>query len=121
MTNYLRLALALVQGDKQKANIIRNEKLSKSALKGQLAALDGMKINQEMKVEKCEEEVKNAILNIQGEEVHLIASSESWIDNVRRAKNALKKAKEDLEDIETSIQDWTDLSNGEYYQEAAGE
>lgn len=119
MINYIKLGLAVIKGDKDQANLIRNERLSKSAINGQLAALEGKKINQEMQIEKCTEDVKNAVLNIKGESVSLISSSEEWIANVKRAKNALVQAEEELEQIEESIAEWEALASGEYYQEVA--
>lgn len=121
MTNYVKLAIALLKGDKAEVTMLRNERLSQQALKGQISALEGKKINQEIDVERCKDNVKNAILNIHGEEAVLISSSEAWINNVKSAKNALKDSEDKLEEIDASIEEWTAMMNGEYYQQAVEE
>jgi hypothetical protein len=59
--------LAIVTGDKAQANAIKNEKLSKAAIKGQVSALEGQIVHDEMAVEKAEENYKTTILLIDSE------------------------------------------------------
>lgn len=118
MTKFVQLALAILKGDKAEATTIRNEKLAKSAINGQLAALEGKKTNLEMDVETAEEGVRDAILNIKGESPVLISSAEGYIDSVKRAKNSLTAKKEDLQQINDSIEEWNALKDGEYFQVA---
>jgi hypothetical protein len=75
-----------------------------SALEGQIAALKGVKVDQENEVEEAEEALQNAVYP-----TSIPAKSEDYCREILRAQSNLDDAKANLEATETSIEYFSNL------------
>lgn len=127
ISKYVSQVIAYFNDDKVKVIAIRNERLSKSALKGQLATLDGLKESREVALEGAQQNYKDTVLNVSqnshtgyhlaGAEKQpvLITDAQAYIQRVKNAQDALNTAKEQLETTNESIAYWNALLNNKDY------
>ena len=94
MESYIEEAVALIKGDDAKAIAAKNWRISVSAFKVQLAAMEGNLISKEDKVENAKEVLKKALYN----NGVLIGDNQGdiYIQNQIDAQNKVEQAEKEL-------------------------
>lgn len=98
MTNYMKEILARLKSDDAAVIAAKNERKSNSALKGQIAALEAKKVDDESAVEDAEEALKVAKFP-----TSVITDNSSYIRNIKQAEENLASKKETLTSTTESI------------------
>lgn len=96
--SYVKQVLAQLTGDQAAATAERNYRMSKAALKGQIASLQCDEVRQENVVSQKEENLLRATYPATP-----INDMEQYVKGVRYAQIALDDAKKDLENVKHSI------------------
>lgn len=104
VSNFIKQVIAMAKGDEATVIAAKNERKAISSLKGQIASLEGKKVDAENAVEEAKEALHAAKFpTVQ------IADSKHYLDNIRTKKAAVDAAQEELDAIEDSIEYWTEL------------
>ncbi len=109
VSKFVQEVIAKLTGDTDKAIALKNERLAKASIKGQLSALEGQLVEAEVKVENAQEKLNNAIYP-----TVLIESQQGYCNNIEGAQENLNEAKEELEDIQSSIKYFNDLLESKF-------
>lgn len=96
--HFVQEVLAQLTGDKDNKVAHRNARMAISAVKGQIASLEGAKVKAENNVELAETKLHEASYPIKE-----LVDVDSYISQLSRKKNELSEAKEKLEQIEETI------------------
>lgn len=106
VTNFIKQVTAQLTGDQNVVIATKNARKADSALLGQLAALNSKSVDLESLVEDAQE-----ALYLAKYPKTLITDNSSFLNNVKRASEALETAKENLANVEESIAFFTALQN----------
>lgn len=98
LSKFVQATIAFITGDTDTATALKNERLGKASIKGQLSALEGALVNAEVKVETSKEALEKAIYP-----TSLISNQEAYYRNIVSAQEKLTVAEEELEAIKDSI------------------
>lgn len=109
LSKFVQATIAFITGDTDTAIALKNERQSKSAIKGQISALEGALINAETKVEVAEEALEKAI-----HPTTLITCHSTYYKNVIKAQEALDDANEELQSVLASKQYAEDLLSNKF-------
>ena len=94
LSKFVQATIAFITGDTDTAIALKNERQSKSAIKGQISALEGALINAETKVEVAEEALERAI-----HPTSLITDHSTYYRNIVKAQQDLDDANEELQAV----------------------
>ena len=94
LSKFVQATIAFITGDTDTAIALKNERQSKSAIKGQISALEGALINAETKVEVAEEALEKAI-----HPTALITDHSAYYRNIVRAQQNLDEANSELDAV----------------------
>ena len=91
LSKFVAATMAFLTGDTDTALALKNERLAKAAIKGQLSALEGELVNNEVAVEAAVEAFDKAVCPSK-----LISSQEGYVNGVLDAKESLDSAEATL-------------------------
>lgn len=94
LSKFVQATLSFITGDTDTAIALKNERQSKSAIKGQISALEGALINAETRVEVAEEALERAI-----HPTTLITDHSTYYRNIVKAQEELDMAESQLQDV----------------------
>lgn len=97
LSKFVQATIAFITGDTDTAIALKNERQSRSAIKGQISALEGALINAETKVEAAEEALEKAI-----HPTALITDHSVYYRSVIKAQQALDDANIELQEVVAS-------------------
>jgi hypothetical protein len=103
LSSYVKQALALVTGDDQTAQAIKNERKVTSYITSQISSLRSKRVDLEDKLETAEENLKNAKYSIKDGKVVPVPNAETYLYNLKEAKAAVEAVTESIEDVDSSI------------------
>lgn len=112
LKSFVKETVARLTGDSTEVIAQQNYRKATSALTSQIAQLNYKKVDAEQKVENAKEALKEAKYP-----TSLIQDGSSYLDNINNAYFALETAKEELEQIEESI-DYYETLQEEFEAEA---
>jgi hypothetical protein len=98
-SKFVQSTIALLTGDTDTALALKNERLASAAIKGQLSALEGELVKNEVAVENAEDALKKSIYP-----TSLISNQESYVDGVLSAQEKLDEAVEKLDSTKKTIE-----------------
>ncbi len=98
VSKFVAATIAFLTGDTDTATALKNERLAKASIKGQLSALEGALVEAEVNVDNAKEKLIKAIYPTE-----LIQSQSGYYKNVVGSQEALNYAEEKLKDIQESI------------------
>ena len=98
LSKFVAATLAFITGDTDTAVALKNERLGKASIKGQLSALEGALVNAEVNVEIGKDELARAI-----HPTTLITNQQYYYQNIIAKQELLNKAEEELVDIHLAI------------------
>ena len=98
LSKFVQATMAFLTGDTDTALALKNERLAKAAIKGQLSALEGQLVNDEVDLDSATEGFNKAF-----NPTSLISSQEGYINNLLTAKESLTKAETKLEKTKKTI------------------
>lgn len=98
LSKFVAATIAFITGDTDTTTALKNERLAKAAIKGQLSALEGALVNAEVKVESSREILEKKIYP-----VAQIKDQQTYYNEIIEAQKALNAAEKELADIEASI------------------
>lgn len=98
MNSFVKQVLAQLTGDQDTAVAQRNYRTSKALVRGQISALETLKIRQEVAVEKAEETL------VKTKYPKLPVNDDNYIANVEEAQSHLDCLKDELNDTNHSIE-----------------
>lgn len=99
LSKFVQATIAFITGDTDTVVALKNERLAKASIKGQLSALEGALVNAEVAVESAKDNLEKAIYP-----TSLITSQQYYYENIVDAQNQLDRAEEELADIVASIE-----------------
>ena len=109
LSKFVAATIAFITGDTDTAVALKNERLGRASIKGQLSALEGALVNAEVNVETAKENLEKAIYP-----TVLISNQQSYYSNIIRAQEALTDAQDGLDDILLAINYATNLLNEKF-------
>ena len=109
LSKFVAATIAFITGDTDTEVALKNERLGKASIKGQLSALEGSLVNAEVNVETAKENLEKAIYP-----TVLISNQQSYYSNIIRAQEALTDAQDGLDDILLAINYATNLLNEKF-------
>lgn len=98
MKSYVKETLARLTGDNNEVVAQKNYRKATSILNGQIAALKAKQVDAEGVLEEAEEQLKSAKFPAE-----LITRGDSYIATLNNRKEQVAVAKQDLEDVKSSI------------------
>lgn len=98
MKSYVKETLARLTGDNNEVVAQKNYRKASSILNGQIAALKAKQVDSEGVLEEAQENLKAAKFPSE-----LITRGESYIEQLNYAKERVKDAQQDLDDVKASI------------------
>ena len=98
LSKFVTATVAFLTGDTDTTLALKNERLAKAAIKGQLSALEGQLVTNEVKHENAKEALEKAI-----HPTSLISNQESYVVNILDAEEKLNEALETLKATQTTI------------------
>lgn len=98
VSKFVEATLAFLTGDTDKAVALKNERLAKAAIKGQLSALEGVLVNEEVTLENAKETLEKTI-----QPTSLISSQEGYVKGVLQAQERVNDATDKLEATKSTI------------------
>jgi len=98
LSKFVAATVAFITGDTNTAVALKNERLGKASIKGQLSALEGALVNAEVDVETAKDNLEKAIYP-----TTLITNQQYYYQNIVAKQEALNSAQEALVDIELAI------------------
>jgi len=98
LSKFVQATMAFLTGDTDTALALKNERLAKAAIRGQLSALEGQLVNDEVELDLANENFNKSFTP-----KTLIASQEGYIDNLLTARENLTKAEAKLEKTKKTI------------------
>lgn len=104
VSKFVQETIAYITGDTDKAVALKNERLAKSAIKGQISALEGALVEAEVNVENAQENLKKATYPSE-----LISSAQGYYNRILGCQEALDDCMSDLEDLQDSLKYAQDL------------
>lgn len=99
LSKFVAATIAFITGDTDTMVALKNERLAKASIKGQLSALEGSLVNAEVEVETAKDNLEKAIYP-----TYLITNQQAYYENIVDAQNQLDFAEQNLEDIIASIE-----------------
>ncbi len=109
LSKFVAATIAFLTGDTDTTLAIKNERLAKAAIKGQLSALEGALVEAEVNLDNTKENLSKAI-----HPSTQIQDAGGYYRNVVDAQEYLKEAEERLENTKLSIQNAEDLLKNEF-------
>ena len=109
LSKFVAATIAFITGDTDTAVALKNERLGRASIKGQLSALEGALVNAEVNVETAKENLEKAIYP-----TVLISNQQNYYSNIIRAQEALTDAQDGLDDILLAINYATNLLNEKF-------
>lgn len=109
LTSFGKEVVARIKGDDAEALAQANERKGRSAYKGQVSSLESRIVDLEDKVTEATE-----ALAVAKYPTTKITDSQSYINNVRRAKEALTAAEEELEQTKESLEFYQGILDNEF-------
>lgn len=98
VSKFVEIVVAKLTGDKAKETAIRNEKLAKAAIKGQISALEAKLVKDELALEQAEEALEEAIYPSD-----LIKDAEAYIRGIKVASDYVDELKAVVDATQDSI------------------
>ena len=98
LSKFVKATVAFLTGDSDTTLALKNERLAKASIKGQLSALEGQLVTNEVKVENAKEALEKAT-----HPTTLISDQERYVKNILDAEETLRAAKETLESTQSTI------------------
>ena len=98
LSKFVAEVVARLTGDTDTVTALKNERLAKASIKGQISALEGALVNAEVEVSNAEDKLFNAIYP-----TILIANQAGYYKTIIGAKEQLKEAEEVLSNTKESI------------------
>jgi hypothetical protein len=89
VSKFVQATIAFLTGDSDTATALKNERLAKASINGQLSALQGSLVNVEVEVENAKENLIKAIYP-----TTLISNQQGYYNNVIGAQERLTEAEE---------------------------
>ena len=109
LSKFVIATVAFLTGDTDTTLAIKNERLAKAAIKGQLSALEGALVEAEVNLDNAKEGLAKAIHpTIQ------ISDAGQYYKNIVKAQESLKDAEERLENTKHSIKNAEGLLSNEF-------
>lgn len=105
LSKFVQATVAFLTGDTDTTLALKNERLASAAIRGQLSALEGELVNNEVAVEKAQEDFKKAIYP-----TSLITNQETYVAGILSAQERLDEATEKLDSTKKTIDYLKDLS-----------
>lgn len=99
LSKFVQATVALLTGDTDKTLALKNERLASASIKGQLSALEGELVKNEVAFENATEALNKAI-----HPTTLITNQESYVTGVLSAQERLDEAQEKLESTKKTIE-----------------
>lgn len=99
LSKFVAATIAFITGDTDTAIALKNERLGKAAIKGQISALEGSLVSAEMNLENKKESLEKAIYP-----TVLIKDQQSYYNAIVIAQRELQDAEEELEMVKSSIE-----------------
>lgn len=99
LSKFVAATIAFITGDTDTAIALKNERLGKAAIKGQISALEGALVNAEMNLENKRESLEKAIYP-----TTLIQDQQSYYNAIVMAQQKVVRAEEHLAEVQASIQ-----------------
>lgn len=112
ITNFLRQVTARFKGDADALIASKNERKGESAIKGQLAALEAKRVDDESRVEDAKEAYKNALYP-----TVLISDNQAYVKGIVYAKEGVDNAESALASTTESIEFFKGLLVSEWSAE----
>jgi hypothetical protein len=109
LSKFVAATVAFITGDTNTAVALKNERLGKASIKGQLSALEGSLVNAEVDLETAKENFEKAIYP-----TVLINNQQQYYQNIVKAQQSLDYAQDNLDDILVSINYATNLLNEKF-------
>ena len=109
LSKFVAATIAFLKGDTDTTLAIKNERLAKAAIKGQLSALEGALVEAEVNLDNAKENLSKAI-----HPSTQILDAGGYYRNVVRAQESLKEAEEKLDNTKLSITNAEDLLKNEF-------
>jgi hypothetical protein len=98
LSKFVAATIAFLSGDTDTVLALKNERLAKASIKGQLSALEGALVEAEVSVENAKDNLSKAIYPSV-----IISSQQQYIKNIVECQEALDNAEDRLKDIQKSI------------------
>jgi phage-related tail protein len=98
VTEFINLFMAKLKGDTDTVTAIKHQRKSRSAIEGQVSALERKIQDQEDTVEEREEALLVAFVP-----VNTFPAAQDYINQLKNAKDSLESAKEVLEGLKASL------------------
>jgi len=99
LSKFVAATIAFITGDTDTAIALKNERLGKAAIKGQISALEGSLVNAEMNLENKKESLEKAIYP-----TVLIKDQQSYYNAIVIAQLQVQEAEEHLATVQSSIE-----------------
>lgn len=109
LSKFVAATIAFITGDTDTAVALKNERLGKASIKGQLSALEGSLVNAEVAVETAKENLEKKIYP-----TVLISNQQYYYSNIIAAQEELNDAQDQLDSIVASIDYATNLLNTKF-------
>jgi hypothetical protein len=109
LSKFVAATVAFITGDTNTAVALKNERLGRASIKGQLSALEGSLVNAEVDLETAKENFEKAIYP-----TVFINNQQQYYQNIVKAQQSLDYAQDNLDDILVSINYATNLLNEKF-------
>jgi len=98
ITKFVDATIAFLTGDTDTTTALKNERLAKASIQGQISALEGALVNAEVEVDNAKEALEKAIYP-----TVLINNQQGYYKNIIGRQEALNEAEELLKNTKASI------------------
>jgi len=109
VSSFVREVIARFKGDDAQITAEKNERKARSAVKGQIAALEAAIVDEEEKVASAEEAYKEALYP-----TTVIKDSTVYIKGIKIGKEAVDAAKSRFEEVKDSLKYFNELNKTEF-------